>query len=52
MLILEMQKQMQKILLLFVTMAFEPVAGTYLCYQKKSCGRQSTCYQTVLRSQI
>ena len=32
--ILEMQKQMQKILLLFVTMAFEPVVGTYLCYQK------------------
>ena len=32
--------------------AFEYVAVTYLHYEVNSCDRQSTCYQTVLRSQI
>ena len=50
--ILQMPKKIWKIFLAFVIMALEPVAGTYLHYEENSCDRQSTCYQTVLGSQI
>ena len=46
------KKKIDKIFLVFAIMAFEPVAGTYLYYEENSCDPQSTCYQTVLRSQI
>ena len=47
-----MEKQIEKIFLVFVIKALEPVVGTYIYYEDNSCDRQSTCYQTVLRSQI
>ena len=45
-------KKIEEIFLVFVIMVFQPFAGTYLCYEENSCDRQSTCYKTVLRSQI
>ena len=46
------EKKIQKVALVFVIMALEPVARTYIYYEEKSCNRQSLCYQTVPRSQI
>ena len=48
----KMEKEFQKKFLVFVIMAFEPVAGTYLSCEENSCDPQSKCYQTVLRYQI
>ena len=36
----------------FEIMAFEHIAGISLNYDKNTCDRQSTCYQTVLRFYI
>ena len=33
-------------------MTFEHIAGISLNYDDNPCGRQSTCYQTVLRFQM
>ena len=50
--ILGMQKKFQKMFLVCVIMAFEPFARSYLYYEENSSNRQSTCYQTVIRSHI
>ena len=47
-----MGKKISKMFLVLETMTFEGVAVTYLYYEVNSCERQSTCYLTVLRSQI
>ena len=47
-----MQKKVQKIFLVLKRTAFEGVGVTYLYHELNSCDRESTCYQTVLRSQI
>ena len=45
-------KNNQKMFLVLVIMAFEPVAGICLCYENISCVRPWTCYQTVVLFQI
>ena len=45
-----MEKKSEKILLGLYIIAFERVSGTYLYYEENSCGWQSSCQQTVLRS--
>ena len=50
--ILEMGKKIEEIFLVYAIMVFQPFAGTYLYYEENSCDRQSTRYQTLLRSQI
>ena len=47
-----MQKEIGKMFLVLEINAFEGVAVTYLYYDENSCDRQSTSYQTVLRSEI
>ena len=47
-----MQKKLEKMFRVFQIMAFEHVSGISLNYDKQTCERQSTCCQTVLRSQI
>ena len=51
-LISKMQKEIGKMFLVLEINAFEGVAVTYLYYDENSCDRQSTSYQTVLRSEI
>ena len=48
----KMQEKFFVLVIMAVIMAFEPFTGTYLCYEENSFDWQSTCYQTVLRSQI
>ena len=50
--ILEMQKKIEETFSVLVIMVFEPVAGTYFYHEENSCDQQSTCYQTVLTSEI
>ena len=47
-----MQKSTEKNFFVLEIMAFEYGVVTYLYYQVNSCDRHSTCYQTVLRSQM
>ena len=47
-----MQKNVEQMFFVLQIMAFECGAVTYLYYEVNSCDRQSTCYQTVLRSQM
>ena len=46
-----MQKELQKSFSILGVMAFEAVKVISLIYDKNTCDRQSTCYQTVLRFQ-
>ena len=47
--IAKVQSNLQKMFLLFLIIAFEPVAGKSLIYDENTCGCQTSCYQTLLR---
>ena len=47
-----MQKNMVNLFFVLEIMAFAYGVATYLYYELNSYDRESTCYQTVLRSQI
>ena len=47
----KIQKKIQKIFSVLEIKAFECVAVTYLYNEVNSCDRQSTSYQTLVRSQ-